>query len=123
MIRAACQRRPNTDPLATGENRPPCRSWFLGDGCGDAAEVSVFEPVGVAFEGDDIGVVDEAVDHGRGDDVVAEHLAPTAERLVRGHDQRGAFVAGRDELEEQVGGLGFEGDVADLVDDQQRVAA
>ena len=33
------------------------------------------------------------------------------------------FVAGGDELEEQVGGLGFEGDVADLVDDQQRDAA
>ena len=37
--------------------------------------------------------------------------------------RRGAFVAGGDELEEQVRGFGFEGDVADLVDDQQRVAA
>ena len=34
-----------------------------------------------------------------------------------------AFVAGGDELEEQVRRFGFEGDVADLVDDQQRVAA
>ena len=41
-------------------------------------------------------------------------------RLVRGDDQRGPFVAGGHELEEQVRGLGFEGDVADLVDDQQR---
>src|SRR6266540_6225568 len=38
-------------------------------------------------------------------------------------DQRGAFVAGRHELEEQVGGLGLKRDVADLVDHQQRVAA
>jgi len=37
---------------------------------GDAAEVSVFESVAVSFEGEDLGVVDEAVDH-RGDDVVA----------------------------------------------------
>ena len=37
--------------------------------------------------------------------------------------RRGAFVAGGDELEEQVRGFGFEGDVADLVDDEQRVAA
>ena len=37
--------------------------------------------------------------------------------------RRGPFVAGADELEEQVGGLGLEGDVADLVDDQQRDAA
>ena len=89
----------------------------------DAAEVAVFEPVGVAFEGDDFGVVDEPVDHGGGDDVVAEDFAPAAEGLVAGDDQAGAFVAGGDELEEQVGGFGFEGDVADLVDDEQRVAA
>ena len=98
-------------------------SWFVGGGRGDAAEVAVFEPVAVAFEGDDFGVVDEAVDHGGGDDVVAEDLAPAAERLVAGDDQAGPFVAGGDELEEQVGGFGFEGDVADLVDDEQRVAA
>ena len=71
----------------------------------------------------DFGVVDEAVDHGGGDDVVAEDLAPAAERLVGGDDQAGSFVAGGHQLEEQVGGFGFEGDVADLVDDEQRVAA
>ena len=43
--------------------------------------------------------------------------------LLRGDDDAGAFVAGGDELEEQVGGFGFEGDVADFVDDEQRVAA
>ena len=97
---------------------------FVGrGGRGDAAEVSVFEPVAVAFEGDDLGVVDEPVDHGGGDDVVAEDLAPAAERLVAGDDEAGSLVAGGDELEEQVGGFGLEGDVADLVDDQQRVAA
>ena len=68
-------------------------------------------------------MVDEPVDHGGGDYVVAEDLTPAAEGFVAGHDQRGAFVTAADELEEQVGGLGFEGDVADLVDDQQRVAA
>ena len=55
------------------------------------------------------GVVDEPVDHGGGDDVVAEHFAPAAEGFVAGDDQAGAFVAGGDELEEQVGGFGFEG--------------
>jgi hypothetical protein len=44
---------------------------------GDAAEVPVLEPVGVAFEGDDVGVVDEPVDHGGGDDLVAEDLGST----------------------------------------------
>src|SRR6516165_8691538 len=64
-------------------------SWFVGRS-GDAAEVSVFEPVGVAFEGDDVGVVDEPVDHRGGDDLIAEHFAPAAERLVAGDDERGA---------------------------------
>ena len=44
--------------------------WFVGCGGWDAAEVSVFEAVAVAFEGDDFGVVDKPVDHGGGHDVV-----------------------------------------------------
>jgi hypothetical protein len=39
-------------------------------------------------------VVEEAVDHRRGDDFVAGHLAPDGEGLVRGDDQRGALIAG-----------------------------
>ena len=39
-------------------------------------EVLVAEAVAVAFEGDDLGVVEEPVDHGGGDDVVAEDLGP-----------------------------------------------
>jgi hypothetical protein len=85
-------------------------------GGGDAAEVAVLEPVAVAFEADDVGVVDETVDHGGGDGVVAEDLAPAAERGVGGDVDAGGLVAGGDELEEQVGGLGLERDVADLVD-------
>jgi hypothetical protein len=89
-------------------------------GRGDAAKAAVLEAVAVALEGDDLGVVDGAVDHRGGDHVVAEDLAPAAKRLVAGDDQAGALVAGRDQLEEQAGGLRLEGDVADLVDDQQR---
>jgi hypothetical protein len=69
-------RRSKIDPLHV------VWSSFVGGGRGDAAEVAVFEPVGVAFESDDFGVMDEPVDHGSGDDVVAEGLAPAAERLV-----------------------------------------
>jgi len=43
--------------------------------------------------------------------------------LLLGDDQAGAFVAGADELEEQVGGFWFERDVADFVDDQQWISA
>ena len=44
--------------------------------------------------GDDFGVVDEAVDHGGGHDVIAEHFAPAAEGFVGGDDQAGPFIAG-----------------------------
>ena len=47
---------------------------------GGAGEVAVFEAVGVAFEGEDLGVVNEPVDHRGGGDVVAEDLAPGAEK-------------------------------------------
>src|SRR5205823_12905203 len=75
-----------------------------------------------AVEGEHGGVVDEPVDQGGGDDGVAEDLGPLLEAAVRGDDERAAFVAARDERKQQVGGLAFEWEVADLVDDQQVVA-
>ena len=101
------------------------RNWLrlvvVGGGRGDAAEVAVLEAVAVAFQADDLGVVDETVDHGGGDDVVAEDLAPRPKGLLEVTMRLAALVAGGDELEEQVGGLGLEGDVADFVDDEERV--
>ena len=58
------------------------RSLVVGGGGGDATEVSVLESVGVASEVDDLGVVYEAVDHGGGDDVIAEDFTPASEGLV-----------------------------------------
>src|ERR1700716_2985199 len=82
--------RLKSDPLLA-------RDWLRsvavvgGGGRGDAAEVAVLEAVAVSFEADDLGVVDEAVDHGCGDDVVAEDLAPAAEGLVAGDDEAGSL--------------------------------
>ena len=68
-------------------------------------------------------MVHDAVDHGRGDDLVAEDVAPAGEGQVRGQDQRGVFVAAGNQLDEQVGGVLFEGDVSDFVGDEQSDAA
>lgn len=46
--------------------------------------------------------VSTVLDHGGGDYVVAEDLAPVAEWPVGGDDEAGALVAGRDELEERL---------------------
>src|SRR5690606_19917049 len=67
--------------------------------------------------------MDDAVDHCGGDDLVSEDAGPGAEWQVAGQDEGGVFVAGGDELEEEVGGVLLEGEVADLVDDDQPVAA
>jgi len=64
----------------------------------------------------------QPVDHRRRHDGIAEDLTPGREGLVGGDDHRAALIAGGHQLEEQVGGLGVEGDVADLVDDDERGA-
>ena len=55
---------------------------FVGDGRWDAAEFSVLEPVGVAFESDDVGVVDEAVDDRGSDDFVPFVVGGGADYLL-----------------------------------------
>jgi len=75
----------------------------------------VLEPVAVASDVDGDGVVEHAVEYGGGEDAVAEHFAPTAERLVAGEDGRPLLVAPADELEEQAGAALVDGQVVDLV--------
>ncbi len=43
---------------------------------------AVFEPAGVAAEGDDFGVVEEPVEDGGGEDLVAEDASSFGEGLV-----------------------------------------
>ncbi len=64
-------------------------------------------------------MVQHAVEDRGGDDAVTEDLAPGAEALVGGQDQRALLVAPADELEEQVGAGLVDWQVTDLVDDQQ----
>lgn len=64
--------------------------------------------------------MDETVDHRGGDNVVAEDLAPATEGHVRSDEQRGAFIPAGHELEEQVRGFGFEGDVTNQLPDSPR---
>lgn len=67
-------------------------------------------------------MADESVDYGGGDDVVREGFAPAAEGKVAGDDDGTLLAAGRDELEEQVGRKGVEGQVANVVDEDQSLA-
>ncbi len=65
-------------------------------------------------------MVEEAVEDGGGDGGVAvEDGGPVLEGFVGGQDDGAAFVAGADDLEEQVGSALVDGEVADLVEDEQ----
>jgi len=68
-------------------------------------------------------MVQEPVEQRRGDDGVTEDLAPFGEASVRRQDHGAFFIAGVDELEEQIAAAGDHGQVADLVDDEQGEAA
>jgi hypothetical protein len=61
------------------QKTPSSTGWKAPHGQAHVA----FQPVAVAFEAGDLGVVDEPVDHG-GDDGVAEDFAPAAEGIVHG---------------------------------------
>ena len=64
-------------------------------------------------------MVDDAVD-GRGGHVpVAEHVAPSAGLEVRGGDDAAGLVAVRAGLEQEAGPVDVDGQVAELVDDDQ----
>jgi len=89
-------------------------------GGGDETRVDLFlEAIGVALDIDRGGMMQDAVQDGRGDDRITEDLIPLTEAAVGGEDQRALFVAPRDELEEEVGAVAIDADVADLVDDEE----
>ncbi len=79
------------------------------------------QAVGVAADVDDGGLVQEPVEGGAGHDGVAgEDLGPVGEGFVGGeHDGPAGVVALGDDLEQQRGLGRFEGEVADLVEDEQ----
>ena len=76
-----------------------------------------------ALDLDDDGVVKEPVQEGRGDDGITKNFAPFGKAAIGGEDHGALFVAGVDELEEQIAAAGNDRQVADFVDDEQREAA
>ena len=81
------------------------------------------QAVAGALDLHDDGVVKKSVQQRGRDDWIAENLAPFGEAAIRGQDHGALLVAGVDQLEEQVAGAGADGEIADLIDDQQRRTA
>src|SRR5581483_11364961 len=83
------------------------------------AVVVAAHPVAGAVDREHGAVVEEPVEDGGGDGGVLEDLAPVGDAAVGREDDRAVFVAAGDDLEEVAGGFGGQGEVAELVDDQQ----
>jgi hypothetical protein len=86
---------------------------------GAAAAGGLLEPVAVAIHGQNVDVVDQPVEQRAGEPLRPQHLRPVLEWQVRGDDDRAAFVALREGLEQQLGTGRRQRHIAKLVDDQQ----
>src|SRR5439155_23425401 len=98
------------------ENSPPGLGGDGLDRLDEAGFELVLQPVGIAADVDRDRMVKDPVEDGRGDDPVAEDVAPTPEALVAGEDHRAPLVAPADELKEEIGAGPVDGQVADLVE-------
>jgi len=79
----------------------------------------VLHPPAVVAGLDDVAVVGETIEQGRGHLGVAEHRRSLGELQVGGDDDRGVLVEAADQVEQQLAaGLG-ERQVAQLVEDQE----
>jgi hypothetical protein len=92
-----------------------------GIGAGSAT-LALLEAIAVAVHLEDVDVVGEAVEQGPGQPLGGEHAGPLVEGQIAGDDGGAALVALAEDLEQQLGTARREGDVAQLVDDQELVA-
>src|SRR5271170_6123388 len=83
------------------------------------AVMSFLEAIRVAFDGDDFGVVNEAVNQRDDAGGVGEHLAPFGERPIGGDQRALALITPRDQFEHEVSMAIGIGEISDLVDHQQ----
>ena len=67
-----------------------------------------------------MAAMQQAVQHGRGHHLVAQHRSPFLEPLIGRQDRRRPLVARVDQLEVQPSAVLGQRQVADLVHDQQR---
>ena len=79
----------------------------------------LLQPVAVALDEEGVAVVQESVENGGGEDIVAEDLAPLGDELIGGDEHAALLVTPSDELEEEVGAALLEGQISELVEDEQ----
>ena len=77
------------------------------------------QPVACAFYLNDDSLVRQSVEQCGGDDRIAEDLGPFGKSTVGCQDHGAFFVTGVDQLKERICAACGDGQIADLVDDEQ----
>lgn len=77
------------------------------------------EAVIVLAKRDDLAAVKQAVKNGGGERLIAQEAAPFIRPFVRRKDKSRMVIPFINELEEQVGFLGIDGHIHDVVDDDE----
>jgi hypothetical protein len=80
--------------------------------------IFVFHAITISFKNDPIPVMHLPVDQGRGQGVVhVKDFAPFPEGSIRGDHNRSNFITGGDNLEQQIGTMLVDGQIAQLIED------
>ncbi len=79
----------------------------------------VLEPVTSAGDGDGLGVVQEAVQDGRGAGHIAQELAPFFDGSVAGHDRRAVFITAHDDFQQVFGAVFGQAFESHVINDDQ----
>ena len=82
----------------------------------------LLQPVAVPVALDNMRFVGQPIQQGCGEVGIAKDLGPVAEAEIAGNNHRALFMAFSQDLEEQLGALFGERDVAKLIQDQQTIA-
>ena len=67
------------------------------------------QPIARAFDLHDNGVVQQSIQQGGGDHGITKNLTPFGKAAIGGEDHGALFVAGIDELEEQIAATRHDG--------------
>src|SRR6266849_5262883 len=86
------------------------------------ALLALLEAIAVAVHFQDMDVVGQPVEQRAGQPLGPEHAGPLVERQIAGDDGGAALVTLAEDLEQELGAGRRQGDIAELIDDQQLVA-
>src|SRR5580658_5834398 len=82
--------------------------------------IFVSHTIAISLNNDPLPVMHQPVDQGRGQGVVhVKDFAPFPEGSIRGDHDRSHFITGGDNLEQQIGPLLVDGQIAQLIEEEK----